>query len=81
MKPPTKLSTGNPCRFIHTIATDKERIEESVSNLRIDSDGDVAQVWFDYSFVSGGHKENRAGKAGKWYIQPRCGSLIKSATN
>lgn len=58
MKRPTKLSTGNPRRFIHSIATDKDRIEETVSNLRIDSDSDVAQVWFDYSFVSGGYKEN-----------------------
>lgn len=58
MKRPTQLSTGNPRRFIRSIATDKDRIEETISNLRIDSDGDVAQLWFDYSLISGGYKEN-----------------------
>lgn len=58
MRRPFKIFSSNPRKFIGGIAADKAKVEETVSNVRIDSDGDVAQVWFDYSFVSGGHKEN-----------------------
>ena len=34
------------------------RVEETFDNVRIDSDGDVAQVWFDYSFNEAGYKAN-----------------------
>ncbi len=58
MKRPFKFVNSSPRKFINSIAKDKARIDETVSNLRIDSDGDVGQVWFDYSFVNGSHKEN-----------------------
>lgn len=58
MKKPFKFFSSSPRRFISSIVKDKEKIDETVSNARIDSDGDVGQVWFDYSFVRGGYKEN-----------------------
>lgn len=58
MKPPRKIRNMSPRQLIDLIAADKERSEEAISNVRIDSDGDVAQVWFDYSYLSGSYKEN-----------------------
>ena len=58
MKPPRKTSNMSPRKFINLIAADKAKIDEAISNVRIDSDGDVAQVWFDYSFLNGDYKEN-----------------------
>ncbi|HEY0488206.1 MAG TPA: nuclear transport factor 2 family protein [Telluria sp.] len=58
MKPPRKTMNMSPRKFINMIAADKAEIDETISNVRIDSDGDVAQVWFDYSFLNGDYKEN-----------------------
>lgn len=58
MKRPFKFFNSSPRKFISSIAKAKEKIDETVSNVRIDSDGDVGQVWFDYSFVNGSYKEN-----------------------
>lgn len=58
MKPPRKTMNMSPRKFINMIAADKAKIDETISNVRIDSDGDVAQVWFDYSFLNGDYKEN-----------------------
>lgn len=55
---PKKSFNSSPRKFIDFIVNDPARLEETFSNVRIDSDGDVAQVWFDYSFISGAHKEN-----------------------
>ena len=56
---PAKLyASGNPRKFIEGISKSKNAIEETFENIRIDTDGDVAQVWFDYSFNEGGYKAN-----------------------
>lgn len=44
MKRPFKTFTSSPRRFISSIAKDKAKISETISNLHIDSDGDVGQV-------------------------------------
>lgn len=49
---------GTPRRFIEGIARNPVIISETFDNVRIDSDGDVAQVWFDYSFNHGSYKQN-----------------------
>ena len=51
-------ATGNPGKFIDGIVKNPARVEETFDNVRIDSDGDVAQVWFDYSFNEAGYKAN-----------------------
>lgn len=58
MKRPFKFFNSSPRKFISFVVSDKEKIDETISNVRIDSDGDVGQVWFDYNFVRGGYKEN-----------------------
>lgn len=45
--------------FIDGIVADKERAEETFDNIRIDTDGDVAAVAFDYRFLSDGRETNR----------------------
>lgn len=53
-----KISGGTPRKFIERIAQGPESRTETISNVRIDTDGDVAQVWFDYSFLIGDYKNN-----------------------
>lgn len=40
--------------FIDSIVSDPKRIEETFERIRIDSDGDIASVAFDYRFIAGG---------------------------
>jgi GH15 family glucan-1,4-alpha-glucosidase len=49
--------------FIDGIAADNESKEETFRNLRIDTDGDIATVWFDYSFHAGGRETNHGREA------------------
>lgn len=58
MKRPHKIFNGSPRKFIEMIVNDKQGLEETFSNVRIDTDGEVAQVWFDYSFLADGVKKN-----------------------
>jgi hypothetical protein len=56
---PNKLYTaGSPRSFIDGIAGTEKLMEEKFSNVRIDTDNDVAQVYFDYSFNQDGYKSN-----------------------
>lgn len=55
---PMKYFNGKPRKFIERIAKNPARLEETFDSIRIDSDGDVAQVWFDYAFVEDGRKNN-----------------------
>ena len=56
--PKKMFDSGTPLEFIDDIVAEKEPSEEKFMNVRIDSDGDVAQVWFDYSFNIDGYKSN-----------------------
>lgn len=53
-----KVDSTGPRRFIENIAKAKEVRSETFSNVRIDTDGEVAQVWFDYTFMVGNYKNN-----------------------
>jgi ketosteroid isomerase-like protein len=57
MKRPAKLYATTPRKFISAIARNAAKVDEIVSNVRIDSDGDVGQVWFDYAVVSGNYRK------------------------
>jgi hypothetical protein len=50
---------NNPTKFIEGIVESKNASEETFSNIRIDTDGDVATVTFDYTFLSDGRMTNR----------------------
>lgn len=55
---PPKYFNSSPRSFIDSIVKRGTPQEETFDNVRIDSDGDVAQVWFDYSFINDGYKQN-----------------------
>ncbi|HEX9173404.1 MAG TPA: hypothetical protein VF861_12140 [Telluria sp.] len=54
----TKYHPGTPRRFIESIARSRDIREETFSNVRIDTDGEVAHVWFDYTMMVGNHRNN-----------------------
>ena len=60
------FDADNPKKFIEGIVKEKEQDEEKFENVRIDTDGDVAQVWFDYSFNFDGYKANWGKEA--WHL-------------
>ena len=49
---------GSHKGFIDSIVTNKKRTEEKFWNIKMNSDGAVAQVFFDYSFHEGDLKTN-----------------------
>ncbi|MDQ1923345.1 hypothetical protein [Massilia pseudoviolaceinigra] len=50
--------TGSATAFIDNIVESPHPVEETFDNVRIDSNGDVAQIYFDYSYVADGYKSN-----------------------
>ena len=56
----------NYLSFIEGIVADPRRSEEKFENVRIDTDGDIASVYFDYSFHADGRKTNYGKEA--WHL-------------
>lgn len=54
---------NNPLSFIDEIVAEKTATEEKFDNIRIDTDGDVASVTFDYRFLDDGHETNHGKEA------------------
>ncbi|GAB3377723.1 Cif family virulence factor [Lysobacter fragariae] len=52
--------------FIEGIVADSRRTEETFGNIRIDTDGDIASVYFDYSFNADGRMTNYGKEA--WHL-------------
>ena len=52
----TRVQGGSPRKFIDSIARSKQARSETISNVRIDTDGEIAQVWFDFAFMTGDYK-------------------------
>lgn len=55
---PKAQSGGTPRRFIESIARAPEARTETFDIVRIDTDGEMAQVLFDYSFMIGDYRSN-----------------------
>ncbi|MFT3763877.1 MAG: nuclear transport factor 2 family protein [Pseudoxanthomonas sp.] len=53
------LPQVNHVSFIESIASSKKSSEEKFSNIRIDTDGEIASVDFDYAFLTDGRQTNR----------------------
>lgn len=51
-------ANNTPVKFIEGIVASKNASEETFDNIRIDTDGEVATVTFDYAFLSNGEKTN-----------------------
>ncbi len=49
---------GSYVKFIAWIVSHQEVIEEKFINVQIETDGDIASVYFDYSFHIGDYKQN-----------------------
>lgn len=56
----------NYLSFIEGIVSDKDRSEEKFRNVKIDTDGDIASVYFDYSFHSNDRETNHGKEA--WHL-------------
>ena len=52
--------------FIDGIVASQRRTEETFENIRIDTDGDIASVYFDYSFNADGRRTNYGKEA--WHL-------------
>ena len=76
---PDKTFSGTPREFIETIGKEKGRSEETVDNLRIDTDGELAQVWFDYRFLRDGERQNW-GKEAWQLVRTEAGWKIAAVT-
>ncbi|MBF5041988.1 nuclear transport factor 2 family protein [Aggregicoccus sp. 17bor-14] len=75
---PSKVSArGSPAGFIDFVVQNPARLEETFSKVRIDTDGEVAQVWFDYTFTVGTYKQNW-GKEGWQLLRTESGWKIAS---
>ena len=56
---PDKIySQDNPTKFIDGLIANPRHFEEKFSNVRVDTDGNVGLVYFDYSFNIDGYKAN-----------------------
>jgi len=52
----TRIQGGSPRSFIESIARSKQARSEAIFNVRIDTDGEIAHVWFDFAFMVGDYK-------------------------
>ncbi|MCL1636136.1 nuclear transport factor 2 family protein [Luteimonas sp. SX5] len=52
--------------FIDDIVASKDREEEKFRNVKVETDGDIASVFFDYSYHSGGKETNHGKEA--WHL-------------
>lgn len=65
-RPPKTDARGTPRSFIESIVKSSCACEETFSNVRIDADGEVGQVWFDYVFKDGDYTANWGKEA--WHL-------------
>lgn len=53
-----RFMPGSYTEFVDFISTSPERMEEKFSNVKIETDGAVASVYFDFVFLSDGERQN-----------------------
>ncbi len=76
----TRVQTGgSPRKFIEGIAKAKMPQSERFSNVHIDTDGHVAHVWFDYTFMVGDYK-SAWGKESWQVVRTEAGWKIAAVT-
>jgi hypothetical protein len=54
-----RFMPGSYTGFVDLVAASPERMEEKFSNVKIETDGAVASVYFDFVFLSNGRQQNR----------------------
>lgn len=58
-----RFHSDNHQRFIDFVVGSKGRVEEKFSNVRIETDGAIASVYFDFLFLADGKLNNRGHEA------------------
>ena len=58
-----RFMPGSYTGFADFIAASPERMEEKFSNVKIETDGAVASVYFDFVFLANGRRQNRGSEA------------------
>lgn len=54
-----RVMPGSYTEFVQFVTNSPERLEETFSNVKIETDGAVASVYFDFVFLSNGERQNR----------------------
>jgi hypothetical protein len=77
-----KLQPGNYQQFLDFLGTNQHRLEEKFLNVHIDTDGVIASVYFDYTFVIDDKEHHRGSEAWQlvktgdgWTINAMCYSV------
>jgi hypothetical protein len=77
-----KLQPGNYQQFLDFLGTNQHRLEEKFLNVRIDTDGVVASVYFDYALLIDDKEHHRGSEAWQlvntgdgWKINAMCYSV------
>ncbi len=53
-----RFMPGSYTEFVDFVTASPERMQEQFSNVKIETDGAVASVYFDFAFLSNGKQEN-----------------------
>lgn len=53
-----QINPGRYEEFAEFLGTSPAALEETVDNVRIETDGTVGMVWFDYRFIKDGNQSN-----------------------
>lgn len=61
-----KYRQGSYTEFVQMVTTSKEAMQEKFSNVRIDTDGAVGSVYFDFVFLIDGAQNNRGSET--WHL-------------
>ena len=58
-----KLQPGSYQQFLDFLGTNQHKLEEKFLNVRVDTDGAIASVYFDYTFVIDDKEHHRGSEA------------------
>ncbi|SFR88458.1 SnoaL-like domain-containing protein [Dyella sp. OK004] len=61
-----RYKLGNYADFVQFVATSKVPIEERFNQVRVETDGAVASVYFDFVFLQDGKENNRGSET--WHV-------------
>jgi len=62
----SRFKQGSYADFVKYVATSKVPVEERFQNVRIETDGAIASVYFDFVFLSDSKENNRGVEA--WHV-------------
>ena len=75
-----RFMPGSYTGFADFIAASPGRMEEKFSNVKIETDGAVASVYFDFVFLANGRRQNRGSEAGSSSVRAAAGRSMHWST-